>query len=347
MSAKTNNESNSDKKNARTAADVKRTRTTILVAAIVVVIVGFIAGFAIYQNQVRPFNATIISVDDAEIDMRYFLKRIAMSGKQSMEMLSTLSEEAILRKVAPQPPYNIEVTEEDVDQYARDIAKGSDDSIDESEFNEWYRQRVNESRLSDDEFRELLRTSLLSELMTEYLRERVPETAEQVKLHLITVRDVPTGREVKERYESGEDFADLAEEYSTDTILKEQKGDIGWFPRAALDNTLRYAAFELEVGECSDPFVLGERDNESTVVIMVSGREEREVDERAMESMKAVVLEDWLQEQFKLHDVQFYGLDRTTGYDSGTDAWVNWQLMRMKRDEQPDPAEQGQGQGQG
>jgi len=330
-----------NKKDARTAADVKRTRITILVAAIVVVAVGLIAGIAIYQNRVRPFNAVIVAVDDSEVDMRYFLKRLAMSGEQSFSMLSTLSEELLLRKVAPQPPYNIEVTEDDIDQLAMDVAKGDAEDISEPEFREWYRQQINETRFSEEEFRTLLKTTLLAQRMTEYLSDRVPETAEQVFLHMIQVKDVPAGREVKERYDAGEDFAALAEEYSVDQQLAESGGEFGWFPKAALSDALSYAAFDLEVGECSDPFFIGDLDNETAVVIMVSEKDpNRILDERSLEAVKAAALEDWFLEEFDNHSVEFYGLDRTTGYDSGTDAWVNWQLMRMKRNEEDQQAEQ-------
>ncbi len=340
MSDANTNKPKSEKKGARTAADKKRTRITILVASLVVVLVGVIAGVAIYQNRVRPFNTVIISVNDTEIDMRYFLKRLAMSENQSYAMLGTLSEEAMLREAAPKPPYNIEVTEEDIDNFARDLAKGSDDTIEESEFREWYRQRVNATRLSENEFRELLKTGILRIKMTEYLEDQVPEEMEQVYLHMIVVEDMRAGNEVKERFEEGEDFAALSDEFSVDQSLKQNDGELGWFPQAALEDELAYTAFDLEVGECSDPVFIGDPDDETIAVIMVSDKQVRQIEERAIAAVKDEMLQDWFKDQYHEHDVQFYGLDRTTGYDSGTDAWVNWQLMRMKRGEQQQQQQQ-------
>ena len=68
----------------------KKTRITIIVSAIVLVAVGAIAGVAIYRNRVAPFKTVIVAVDETDFDMRYFLKRLAMSGEDSFSLLSTL-----------------------------------------------------------------------------------------------------------------------------------------------------------------------------------------------------------------------------------------------------------------
>ncbi|MBN1687407.1 MAG: peptidylprolyl isomerase [Spirochaetales bacterium] len=296
-----------------------------------------IAGIAIYRNRIAPFKAVIVSVDDKKFDMRYFLKRLAISEENSFAMLSTLTQEEFLRRKAPEPPYNITVTEGDIDQFARDLAKGTAETIDEREFREWYRQQLNESRFSDAEFRDLLKTSLLAERMTEYLGENASRVAEQVFINMIPVEDYDAAYAIKQKYEKGQSFADLAAEYSTDPRLAENGGKVGWFPEAALDIPLSYTAFDLEVGECSDPVEIGPMGNETIVVIMVSEKDpEREIEENAMQAVKASALEEWYKTLYDDYDVEFYGLDSSRGYDSETDAWVNWQLMRMKRDQEKD-----------
>ena len=321
-----------EKKNSKKAGKGNSAITTIIVSAAVVVIVGVIAGIAIYQNRIAPFNAIIVAVDDREITMRYFLKRLAASDENSFSMLSTISQEQFLKIRAPEPPYNIKVTEEDIDQFARELAKGSAEKIDEREFREWYRQRLNESGFSDAEFRDLLRTGLLTERMIEHLGETVPTVAEQVFINMIPLQDYSVAYEVKQRFEKGESFADLAKEYSVDPRLAENGGKVGWFPEDALERRLAYTAFSLEIGEFSDPLDLGEIGEETPVVIMISERDPaREIDENALVAVKGRALENWYTRVFKEHDVRFHGLDNTRGYDSETDAWVNWQLMRMKR----------------
>ena len=152
---------------------------TIVIAVVVVVIIGAIAGFAIYQDRVAPFRTTVLEVDGSSITMRYFLKRVLSSGREPMAMLQTLTNEEIIKKAAPKPPYNINIGEEDIEQFLKGIARGESDTIAEKEFKEWYRQRLNESRLSEPEFSDLMRTNLLTRRLHGYLAERVPTVAEQ------------------------------------------------------------------------------------------------------------------------------------------------------------------------
>ena len=63
-------------------------------------------------------------------------------------------KEEIIKQTVTKPPYSISVTERDIDHFARDIAQGKNKTITEDEFREWYRQQLNESSLSEAEFRD-------------------------------------------------------------------------------------------------------------------------------------------------------------------------------------------------
>lgn len=58
--------------------------------------------------------------------------------------------------------------------------------------------------------------------------------------------------EVAARLKQGEDFAELAKEYSDDTGTKERGGDLGFFERRMMVQPFDEAAFNLEVGQISD-----------------------------------------------------------------------------------------------
>jgi len=320
--------------NAPADADKKKRLRTIILAAVVLVIVGVTAGVAIYRDRIAPFNAVIVKVNGTEFDMRYFLRRLNFSGEESMSLLSTLTQEEILRQLAPKPPYNIILTEEEIDDFAKEVAKGDAETIEDAEYQEWYRQMINESGLSDEEYRGLLETSLLQLRMQEYLSERLSPVADQVYVNLIvlTGEDYQLGQEIKEKFDAGEDFVSLSDEYSIDPQLKANSGKFGWFPEGALDNPLGSTAFELEVGECSDPVFV---DDDFVGLIMVSDKEaDREISEQSMALLRSKVLDEWYKEQFNKHDVEFHGF-KGGGYDSETDAWVKWQLMRMQRNDEP------------
>lgn len=58
--------------------------------------------------------------------------------------------------------------------------------------------------------------------------------------------------EVLKRVRAGEDFAKLAQEYSSDPGSKEKGGDLGWFGAGAMVAEFEKAAFALKPGETSD-----------------------------------------------------------------------------------------------
>ncbi|NIT85402.1 MAG: peptidylprolyl isomerase, partial [Gemmatimonadetes bacterium] len=59
--------------------------------------------------------------------------------------------------------------------------------------------------------------------------------------------------DLKRRAEGGEDFSDLAREYSQDRGSAELGGDLGTFGRGDMVGPFEAAAFSLDVGEISDP----------------------------------------------------------------------------------------------
>jgi peptidyl-prolyl cis-trans isomerase D len=62
-----------------------------------------------------------------------------------------------------------------------------------------------------------------------------------------------TMQTIQDRLADGEDFADLAEEYSVDTISAEQGGDLGFAGRGVYDPAFEEALFALSENEVSDP----------------------------------------------------------------------------------------------
>ncbi len=59
-------------------------------------------------------------------------------------------------------------------------------------------------------------------------------------------------REIKTRLDNGEDFAELARQYSDDVRSATKGGDIGYFTRDELAGEYATAAFALKEGEVSD-----------------------------------------------------------------------------------------------
>lgn len=76
---------------------------------------------------------------------------------------------------------------------------------------------------------------------------------EQVKASHILVEDEETANVVAEKLAAGEDFAELAKEYSTDTTNAESGGDLGFFGKGTMVEEFEKVAFSMDLGTVSDP----------------------------------------------------------------------------------------------
>ena len=158
------------------------------------------------------------------------------------------------------------------------------------------------ARVSEDEFRHIVKASLVRERLQLALVPDVPVEEDQVHLRYDFAQDgaaaadqiarfqagveeqmharhilVATQEEaeaVLKRLEAGEDFAALAAELSTDESNKDQGGDLGWFGRGRMVAPFEEAAFDGQIGLYPFPV----QTEYGFHVIEVLEREERPID---------------------------------------------------------------------
>ena len=312
-----------------------RRRTALIAAAVVLVVLGLAIGIGYYVIYVVPFQYTIIKVNDVEISIDYFVKRLrGGTAEDIFTMIESITHEELIRQGAPR--YGIEVTDEEVMDELRTAARGENVAISEPEFRTWYRAQLNESGLSEAEFKKLTRTYIMSFRLQEYLAERTPSVAEQVHLHYILVPSYEEALDAVARLDEGADFAELAAELSLDEESGKLGGDLGWWPFDTLG--IQYetyyvtppeSLFYLGVGEVSSPMIM---DQESGIfaIYMVSERAAAmEIDGDKLEVVRGRQLEKWLTTETMSQDVTLHG--RNNGFDSETHAWIQWQLARSQQ----------------
>ncbi len=314
--------------------------TGIIIAICVLAIVGGIIGVGYYYDRVVPFSRTIITVDNTKIDMGYFIKRAKLAGADPMALLTSLTNEQLIKLGAAKD--GIQATDADVTEQLRKMAAGGSPldsanttaNITDNEFKEWYRQQLNESGLTNAEYRDVARTSVLATRLQQYLETRMPTKAEQAHVYSIVTSTYDDALKVKARWQAGEDFSKLAKEQSIDQS-KENGGELGWVPRGILPSSFDDVIFSLATDNVSDPMAYtdtSQQDPNNTqsqpptyyYVFKVPEKDPaREIDSNSLEVLKSKVLEKWLAEEVKNHQVSY-------NFNSETYAWINYQLAKSK-----------------
>lgn len=109
--------------------------------------------------------------------------------------------------------------------------------------------------------RQMIHMSLLQEAVAaedieitdEELREAYDRKIYEIDAQHILVEEEQTAWEVKEKIDEGEDFDELARDYSTDTSNADDGGWLGYFQAGSMVPEFEDAAFAMEPGDISDP----------------------------------------------------------------------------------------------
>lgn len=138
----------------------------------------------------------------------------------------------------------------------------------------------------------------------EYLNQE-----EQVRASHILVESKEQAEEIKDKLSKGEDFAELAKEYSIDDLSKESGGDLGFFGRGRMVPSFEEAAFTLKEGEISEPV---KSDYGYHIIKVEEKKEAKEASlEEFRDDIKEVLIEDktpeayqkWYENKYEEYDI--------------------------------------------
>ncbi|MEX2426582.1 MAG: peptidylprolyl isomerase, partial [Thermomicrobiaceae bacterium] len=97
------------------------------------------------------------------------------------------------------------------------------------------------------------------------------------------------------------EFAEVAENESTDQQTAPNGGDLGWFPRGVMVEEFDEVVFDLEVGEISEPF---ESEFGWHVATVTERDEDRPIPISVLEQQRQQAFNDWLEEQREAADIE-------------------------------------------
>ena len=235
----------------------RRQRIILIVGISVIATVSGIIGGGWYTNQYQPMRETVITANDTEFNMKYYVDMLKIYGNiyeqfygqdQTLLYMDSLADEVVtiiqrnelIRQEAAE--LGIVVTGSEVD----DELKGRDPPL---------------SR----DYWDIARSEILLErLREEYFEKQVPVSAEQRHIMAMFLESESQAIDVTARLEGGEDFGELASELSLDSLSQSENGDLGWYPRGILLDKMGLAipedyAFSAEVGVLSEPLYDEER----------------------------------------------------------------------------------------
>jgi parvulin-like peptidyl-prolyl isomerase len=147
--------------------------------------------------------------------------------------------------------------------------------------------------LTEPEFRDKLQQSVLREkLQTAIGQEQFPDTQEQIHAREILLATPDEAIAVLSQLQAGADFAQLAQQSSTDAASRVNGGDLGWFARGGLgDKAFEDAAFALQPGQLSD---VVQGSNGYGVIQVLERDPARAVPAAQLQSQRLKAFTDWL-----------------------------------------------------
>jgi len=162
------------------------------------------------------------------------------------------------------------------------------------EFNSMYRPY----NFNIDDLRTIFEINLLREMLIEEITQDLSPIKSEVWARHILVESLNEANEVLSRLEDGEDFHDLAAEFSLDESNREQGGNLGWFGENTMVPPFSEVAFSLSEGEISEPV----ETNFGFHIIQVIGKRESQISPEEFRSRKQTVFVEWLTEQRNTRD---------------------------------------------
>ena len=155
-------------------------------------------------------------------------------------------------------------------------------------------RQLGEYGISEARYRQLLSRDVLRDKLSDAFAAEVPATQEQVHARHILLATEEEAQKALQRLTEGADFAQLAQELSTDPGSKEKGGDLGWASRGMYNEPFENAVFNLQPGQRSG---IVRSPNGYHIIELIERDPNRPIEPAALESLKQSAFPKWLQDK--------------------------------------------------
>jgi parvulin-like peptidyl-prolyl isomerase len=158
-------------------------------------------------------------------------------------------------------------------------------------------------QIDEPTFRSIVRAQLLRQKVSDAITADISHTEDEVWTRQIVVTSTVTADKVVQLLKSGQDFAKMAETYSTDAATKATGGDMGWQLKANMDTAVGAVAFTLKnPGDISSPI----KASNGIVIVQLVGHEVRQLASADYDNLVQTKFNDWLTAQRSAATVKIY-----------------------------------------
>ena len=260
---------------------IKVKKLAVLLAVMLISIALVLNGCGLVQKNAQPDNATVVAVVGGDQIMKTeFNQTFEMFKVQYEQQYGTeiweqdiegrkyidVMKEKVLDMIVDikvqekeAQKAGITVTEEEINAEVEKARKYFDS---EEKFNEF----LTAQKMTIEYLRDTIRKDILVSKLQEKLTANVAVTDEEVgayykanqdqfisvKASHILIEEEEEAKKILERAKKGENFNELALQYSTDPSAKENKGDLGYFRKGEMVEAFETAAFAMAPGQISD-----------------------------------------------------------------------------------------------
>ena len=283
----------------------------------------------------------ILTVGNNSITTGYFLERVLSNPNGDVaSTLQLVISEIIINQEAASIGIT-PVTTQDIDTYLRNEAQGTNATITDAEYNQWFNEQLANTGLSATDYRQVAAYDIQRQRLTTILSADIPSSMQQYHVYGMYFNSYAAAVAAKADINSLADFNTIANTDGGQT----NGGDLGWMPLAVLSVSLESAAKNLDVGTCSDPITYQSGSsldgNLSTTYWLLWLSDESDsmtVTPSQLAALQGNSMDNWLNTKTQninitLHDRNGTVVNANTGtFDEDTLGWLNNQVQLLRNE---------------